>query len=173
MRTVLKIAVAACMALAAAPVVAADAPLQVSYPSDGALTCEGLETEIAKVEGILGISSEQAASAQGAGQAAELGTSVAINGALYSGALGRVPGLGLMGNAAGGLMKQRAAAKEAAAKEQIRTAETRRAMLMGMHSGKGCGAAAAAAAEVAAAPQTPAADPAAPETPIPAAAPSS
>lgn len=145
--------------------VAGEPPLQVSYPSDGALTCEGLGTEIAKVEGILGISSEQAASAQGAGKAAELGTSVAINGALYSGALGRVPGLGLMGNAAGGLMKQRAAAKEAAAKEQIRTAETRRAMLMGMHSGKGCGAAAAATVEVEAevAPQAPAADPVAPE----------
>ena len=149
--------------------VAGEPPLQVSYPSDGALTCEGLETEIAKVEGILGISSEQAADAQGAGKAAELGTSVAVNGALYSGALGRVPGLGLMGNAAGGLMKQRAAAKEAAAKEQIRTAETRRAMLMGMHSGKGC-AAAAAAAEVAA--ETPA-EPAAPEAPIAEAAPAS
>ena len=145
--------------------VAAEPPLQVSYPGDSALTCEGLATEITKVDGILGISSEQAASAQGAGQAAELGTSVAINGALYSGALGRVPGLGLMGNAAGGLMKQRAAAKEAAAKEQIRTAETRRAMLMGMHSGKACGAPAPAAVPAAA--ETPAAAPA------PAAAPSS
>lgn len=138
--------------------VAAEPPMQVSYPGDGALTCEGLASEIAKVEGILGISSEQVASARGAGQAAELGTSVAINGALYSGALGRVPGLGLMGNAAGGLMKQRAAAKEAAAKEQIRTAETRRAMLMGMHTGKGCGAA-AAEVPAATAPETPAAAP--------------
>ena len=147
--------------------VAAEPPLQVSYPSDSALTCEGLTAEIAKVDGILGISSEQAASAQGAGQAAELGTSVAINGALYSGALGRVPGLGLMGNAAGGLMKQRAAAKEAAAKEQIRTAETRRAMLMGMHSGKGCGAAAAVPPV-----ETPAAAPHAPATAPDPAAPS-
>ena len=143
----MRLAQASVLALTISSVaVAAEPPLQVSYPGDGALTCEGLSSEIAKVEGILGISSEQAASAQGAGKAAELGTSVAINGALYSGALGRVPGLGLMGNAAGGLMKQRAAAKEAAAKEQIRTAETRRAMLMGMHSAKGCGAAAAAPA---------------------------
>ena len=148
---------------------AGEPPLQVSYPGDAALTCEGLASEIGKVEGILGISSEQAASAQGAGKAAEIGTSVAINGALYSGALGRVPGLGLMGNAAGGLMKQRAAAKEAAAKEQIRTAETRRAMLMGMHTGKGCGAAAAAAPEVEVAPETPAA----PEAPVAEAAPAS
>ena len=140
--------------------VAGEPPLQVSYPGDSALTCEGLAAEIGKVEGILGISSEQAASAQGAGKAAELGTSVAINSALYSGALGRVPGLGLMGNAAGGLMKQRAAAKEAAAKEQIRTAETRRAMLMGMHSGKGCNAPAPAPAAAPA--ETPAAEAAPP-----------
>jgi len=125
--------------------VAAEPPLQISYPTDGALTCEGLGAEIGKVEGILGISSQAAASAQGAGKAADLGTSVAINGALYSGALGSVPGLGMLGNAAGGFMKNRAAAKEAAAKEQIRTAETRRAMLMGMYAGKGCANAPAAA----------------------------
>lgn len=125
--------------------VAGEPPLQVSYPGDGALTCEGLGAEIGKVEGILGISSQAAASAAGSGKAAELGTSVAINGALYSGALGSVPGLGMLGNAAGGFMKNRAAAKEAAAKEQMRTAETRRAMLMGMYAGKGCASAPAAA----------------------------
>jgi hypothetical protein len=130
--------------------VAGEPPLQISYPTDGALTCEGLGVEIAKVEGILGISSDSARKAEGAGRAAELGTSVAINGALYSGALGAVPGLGLLGNAAGGLMKNRAAAKAKQAQETIRTAETRRAMLMGMHQGKACNAPAAAPAPVAA-----------------------
>jgi hypothetical protein len=147
--------------------VAAEPMLQVSYPTDASLTCEGLGAEIAKVDGILGISTDNVARAEGAGRAAELGTSVAINGALYSGALGSVPGLGMFGNAAGGLMKARAAAKAKQAQETIRTAETRRAMLMGMHAGKGCGvqAAAAPAAVVApAAPAAPAATPA-PSTP--------
>ncbi|HEX6859926.1 MAG TPA: hypothetical protein VF138_06970 [Caulobacteraceae bacterium] len=133
----------------AGPALAAEPPLQVSYPTDAALDCNGLTSEIARVDGILGIADSDAASAQGAGKAAELGTSVAINGALYSGALGAVPGLGLMGNAAGGFMKNRAAAKEAKAKETMRTAETRRAMLMGMYAGKACASAPAATADAA------------------------
>lgn len=131
---------------------AGEPPLQVSYPTDGNLDCAGLDGEIARMDSIMGVSSDQAAKAQGSAQAAELGASAAINGALYSGALGRAPGLGLFGNAAAGLAKQRAAAKEAEAKETIRTAETRRAMLMGMYAGKGCNVPQPAAEEVAPAP---------------------
>jgi len=137
--------VSALSMMLATSAVAGEPPLQISYPTDGALSCEGLGGEIAKVEGILGISSDMARKAEGAGRAAELGTSVAINGALYSGALGSVPGLGLLGNAAGGLMKSRAAAKAKQAEETKRTAETRRAMLMGIYQGKGCANAPAAA----------------------------
>lgn len=129
------------LALAAGPAVAAEAPLQVSYPTDAALDCQGLGAEINKVEVILGIASDDVSKAQGTAKAAELGASAAINGALYSGALGSVPGLGLFGNAAAGFAKNRAAAKEKQAQEQIRTAETRRAMLMGMYAGKNCAAA--------------------------------
>ena len=68
----------------------------------------------------------------------------------------------LMG-AAGGMAKQGAAARQKAQEERIRTAETRRAMLMGMHAGKGCNAAPAVPA-VAATPATPAA-PVASQTP--------
>ena len=157
---------ASVLALIMGSAAAASEPLlQVSYPGDAQMDCAALTAEIGRMEGIMGISSQQAANAQGTARAAELGASAAINGALYSGALGRVPGLGLFGNAAAGVAKSRAAAKEAAAKEQIRTAETRRAMLMGMHSGKACGAPAPAAVPAAA--ETPAAAPA------PAAAPSS
>jgi hypothetical protein len=159
--------VSALSMMIATTAVAAEPPLQISYPGDGALNCEGLGTEITKVETILGISTDSAARAEGAGRAAELGTSVAINGALYSGALGAVPGLGLFGNAAGGMMKARAAAKAKQAQETIRTAETRRAMLMGMYQGKGCATAAVAAPAAApvAAQAAPAAEQAAPSAP--------
>ena len=145
--------------------VAAEPTLQVSYPGDAQMDCAALTTEIGRMEGIMGISSDEAAKAKGTAQAAELGASVGVNAALYSGALGRVPGLGMFGNAAAGVAKQRAAQKEAEAKERIRTAETRRAMLMGMHAGKSCGVAQVAPAAAPA--ETPAA------TPAPAAAPSS
>ena len=152
---------------AASAAVAGEPPLQVSYPTDGALDCAGLEGEIARVDGILGISADSARKADGAGKAAEIGTSVAINGALYSGALGAVPGAGLLANGLGGFAKNRAAAKKKQAEENIRTAETRRAMLMGIYQGKSCATAAAAATAEptvapAAAPAPAAAEPAAP-----------
>lgn len=158
--------------------VAGEPLLQTSYPGDAQMDCAALTAEIGRMESIMGISNQQAASAQAGAAAAELGASVGINAALYSGALGRVPGLGMFGNAAAGMAKQRAAAKEAAAKEQIRTAEMRRSMLMGIYAGKSCGAApavpaAAPPAPPAAAPATtPAAAPAAAPAASPAAAPS-
>ena len=148
--------------------VAGEPPLQTSYPGDAQMDCAALTAEIGRMEGIMGISNDAAAKAQGTARAAELGASVGINAALYSGALGSVPGLGLFGNAAAAAAKRSAAAKEAAAKEQIRTAEMRRSMLMGIHAGKSCGVAQAApaAAEVA-----PVATPAAAPVETPAAAP--
>ena len=157
------IAAAAVACLFAGAATAAEPALQVSYPTDGAMTCAQLATEIAAMDGVIGVSTKAVAGAQGSGRAAELGTSLAINGALYSGALGRVPGLGMFANAAGGMAKQGAAARQKAQEERIRTAETRRAMLMGMHAGKGCNAAPAVPA-VAATPTTPAA-PVASQTP--------
>lgn len=148
MRTVVKVSVVAAL-FAATSVSAAEPPLQISYPADATLDCAGLQGEIVKMEEILGISADQAASAQGSARMAEAGASAAINGALYSGALGKVPGLGAFGNAAAGFAKNRAAAKEAEAKERARTAETRRAMLMGMYAGKSCATAAPAEAPAA------------------------
>lgn len=148
------------LALAAGPAVAGEPPLQVSYPTDAALDCQGLGAEINKVEVILGIASDDVSKAQGTAKAAELGASAAINGALYSGALGSVPGLGMFGNAAAGFAKNRAAAKEKQAQEQIRTAETRRAMLMGMYAGKNCAAPAAEPVVQPAADEAPAEPPA-------------
>lgn len=145
--------------MAATSVAAGEPPLQQSYPGDAQMDCAALTAEISRMEAIMGISNDEAAKAQGTARAAELGASVGINAALYSGALGKVPGLGMFGNAAAGMAKQRAAAKEAEAKEQIRTAEMRRSMLIGMHAGKSCGAAAPAAAP-APTPAAPALEPA-------------
>lgn len=130
---------AAAGAIAATGARAAEPALQVSYPGDATLTCEGLTAEIAKMEGVIGVSNAGVASAQGSAKAAELGASAAINGALYSGVLGRVPGVGMFASQGANLMKQRAAAKQKEAEGQIRIAETRRAMLMGIHAGRGCG----------------------------------
>lgn len=152
--------------------VAAEPPLQVSYPGDAQMDCTALTTEIGRMETIMGISNDQAAKAQGTARAAEIGASVGINAALYSGALGSVPGLGMFGNAAAAAAKRAAAAKEAAAKEQIRTAEMRRSMLMGIHAGKSCGVAQATPVAAPAAPAAaPAATPAAAPVAAPAAAP--
>jgi hypothetical protein len=154
--------------MAGSAAMAAEPPLQISYPTDGGLSCDGLTTEIARMDSIMGISSDAAAQAQGTARATELGVGVATNAALYSGALGRVPGLGMFGNAAASVAKSRAAAKEAEAAERIRTAENRRAMLMGMYAGKSCNAppaappapVAAVAAPAAVAAEVPAAAPA-------------
>ena len=154
MRFRLPAAMAALTMLTTSVAQAAEPPLMVSYPTDGSLSCEQLTAEIARMDSITGTASQAAASAQGAARAAELGASVGINAALYSGALGRVPGLGLLGNAASQAAKANAAAKQRASEERIRTAETRRAMLGGMYSGKSCGVAAAVA------PAAPAAAPA-------------
>ena len=147
----------------AGPKAAPVAPLQVSYPTDGALTCDGLVAEIARMDAVMGVSAQGAQSAAGAAQAAELGASVGINAALYSGALGRVPGLGLFANGASQIAKQRAAAKQAQAQADIQTATTRRAMLNGIYQGKSCATApagppatvAAASPAAAALPMTP------------------
>ncbi|HEX6866675.1 MAG TPA: hypothetical protein VF122_05540 [Caulobacteraceae bacterium] len=149
--------------LAGGSAIAGEPPLQISYPTDGSLDCAGLNAEIARMDGIMGVSNDEIAGAQGSARAADIGASAAINGALYSGALGRAPGLGLLGNAMASGAKSRAAAKEAEAKERIRTAETRRAMLMGIYQGRNCGAPAApvqAAEPAAAAPAAPPAEPA-------------
>ena len=131
---------------------AREAPLQVSYPTDGQLGCEALLAETTRMNEIMGVWADGMARAQGAGRAAELGASVAINGALYSGALGSVPGLGMFANAAGAAAKRKAAADAARQQEQIRTAESRRAVLTGLYQGKGCGAGVTQVSAVAAAP---------------------
>lgn len=156
------VAVAAAFAVsfAASAAQAADAPLQMSYPTDGGLTCEGLTTEIARMDSIMGISQQAIGAANGQAQAANLGASAVINGALYTGALGRVPGLGMFANRAAAMAKQNADAKAKAQEDQIRVAEARKAMLNGIYMGKNCAAMTTASAPAGAAAATPAVTPA-------------
>lgn len=113
--------------------------LQVSYPTDGSLTCDQLTAEITRMEEIAGISAQNARNAENQGAMANGATSVAVNAALYSGALGAVPGLGLFANAAGAAARRNAEARARAEAERIRIAEQRRSLLSGIYQGRQCG----------------------------------
>ena len=169
-------ALSACLALAvtvAGPAQAqrrGEPQLQLSYPTDGSLTCEQLTTEITRMEEIAGISAHNARNAENQGSMAIGAAGVAVNAALYSGALGAVPGLGLFANAAGAAARRNAEARARAEAERIRIAEQRRSLLSGIYQGRQCAAPAApepvmpaeAAPVEATAPTDPEAPPAAP-----------
>lgn len=134
----------AAAALAALPVAASaqqrvEAPLMVSYPTDSSMSCEHLVTEISRMEQIVGISAQSAQNAQNQGQMAEAAAGVAVNAALYSGALSRVPGLGLFANAAGAAARRNAEARAQAEAQRIQVAEQRRTLLTGIYQGRQCG----------------------------------
>lgn len=132
--------------------------LQVSYPTDGTMDCNQLLVEISRMEQISGVSAENAQNAQNQGALAEGAAGVAVNAALYSGALGAVPGLGAFANMAGGAARRNAEARARAEAERIRIADQRRSLLSGIYQGRQCGVPAAvpvaptAVAVVAAAP---------------------
>jgi hypothetical protein len=118
----------------------AEPQLQVSYVTDGNLTCEQLTGEITRMEEIAGISAQNARNAQTQGAIADGAASVAINAALYSGALGAVPGLGLFANMAGQAARRNGEARARAEAERIRIAEQRHSLLTGIYQGRQCGA---------------------------------
>lgn len=112
--------------------------LQVSYPTDATMTCEQVNAEIARMDQLMGVSNGAIASAEGASRAAEMGASLGVNAALYSGALGRVPGLGMFANAAAAQAKASAAAKAQREVQNIQMAQQRRAIMGGLYQGRGC-----------------------------------
>ena len=130
--------------LLVAPALAADQTLQISYPTDGGMTCEQLNAEVARMDQVTAAANQAAGGAQGANTAAGIGSTLAIEGAARSGLLGRVPGLGLFANGAANLARQNAEAKQKQAEETVRTATTRRALMTGLYQGKNCLAAPAA-----------------------------
>ena len=145
MQTILRVAAATGLVLAMAiPSSAlaqsrAEPQLQVSYPTDGGLSCDQLLVEISRMEQISGISAENAQSAENQGALAEGAAGVAVNAAAYSGALGSVPGLGMFANMAGGAARRNAEARARAEAERIRIADQRRSLLSGIYQGRQCG----------------------------------
>lgn len=120
----------------------ANGPLQMSYPADASMTCEQISAEMVRMDQIMGVSNSAIASAEGAARGAETAASLGVNAALYSGALGRVPGLGMFANAAAAQAKAAAAAKAQREAQNIQIAQQRRAVMGGLYQGKCSGAAA-------------------------------
>jgi hypothetical protein len=112
--------------------------LQVNSPGDADMSCEALETEIARMDAMMGADMQAAADAEARGSAAGAGASAAISAAGYSGALGRMPGLGFAANAAAGHAQAQAQAEAERREENARRAELRRTSLMGIYQGRGC-----------------------------------
>jgi len=132
------IAAAALSACAGAPASQQTAMLQVSYPDDAQMDCEAIKTEMTRMETIMAQSNQAKANAQTSGQVASTAAGAATNAALYSGALSRVPGLGLFANAASGLAQAGANQTAAQREQEAKTAEMRRTSLNGLYVGKGC-----------------------------------
>ena len=131
---------AAAMAIAT-PVLAAEPALQVSYPSDGQMDCAAISAEVGRMDAIIAQANQQVASADGSAKGAGLASTVAVEGMLRTGVLGRMPGLGQFANGAANMARQRAESVRASAAQTIQTADTRKAMMGGMYAGKGCNAA--------------------------------
>lgn len=130
----------AALALFAASAVAADAPLQVSYPGDATMGCAAIAGESARMDQVIYASNQEIAKADGGARGANMASSVAVEGMLRTGLLGRAPGLGMFANNAASMAKQRAEAVKAQAGERIQTANTRKALLAGLYAGKSCDA---------------------------------
>jgi hypothetical protein len=120
--------------------------LQVSYPGDASMDCAAIAAEGGRMDQLMTNANTQAAKANGSAQGAGLASTVAVEGMLRTGMLGRVPGAGMFASNMANMAKQRAAQVQAQAQETIQTATTRKALLAGLYSGKGCDVAPAAPA---------------------------
>jgi hypothetical protein len=139
MRNIITIGVAAAALLSGS---AAEAQgLQVSYSTDASMDCAAVAAESARMDQLVADANARVAKADGSAQGAGLASTVAVEGMLRTGVLGRVPGAGMFANQAAGLAKQRAAQVRAEAQAAIQTATTRKAVMVGLYSGKGCDAA--------------------------------
>lgn len=121
---------AGCMTTSSNPPVAA-----VNQASDGSLSCPQIASQIGEMNERLGIAEGEMRSAQAMGLAQD----VAINAALYSGALGSaassVPFLGSALSFAGQIGQMSEEQKRADAERAM----NRRNVLTGMYAAKGCG----------------------------------
>jgi len=119
--------------------------LQVSYSTDASMDCAAIAAESVRMDQLVADANAQVAKADGTAQGAGLASTVAVEGMLRTGLLGRVPGAGMFANNAANMARQRAAQVRAQAEGQIQVATTRKAVMVGLYSGKGCDAPAPAA----------------------------
>lgn len=119
--------------------------LQVSYPGDASMDCAAIAAEGSRMDQLMANANAQVSKANGSAQGAGLASTVAVEGLLRTGMLGRVPGAGMFANNMANMAKQRAAQVQAQAQETIQTATTRKALMAGLYSGKSCDAVPAAA----------------------------
>ena len=119
--------------------------LQVSYATDATMDCAAIAAESGRMDQLVAAANAKVGKADGSAQGASLASTVAVEGLLA-----RVPGVGMFANQAAGMAKQRAAQVRAQAEGEIQVATTRKAVMVGLYTGKGCDAAPAAAAEPAA-----------------------
>lgn len=145
MRRTWIIGLAAGLFAAAASAGAAEAPLQVSYPTDAGMDCTAIAGESVRMDQLIAGANGQISGADGAQRGAGLAGTVAVEGLARSGALARVPGLGMVANQAQAMARQKAEAQKAQAAALIQTATTRKALLAGLYAGKSCDAAPAPA----------------------------
>ena len=129
--------------------------LQVSYPTDASMDCAAVAAESGRMDQVVAAANAKVGKADGSAQGVGLASTVAVEGMLRTGVLGRVPGAGMFANQAANMAKQRAAQVRAQAENDIQVATTRKAVMVGLYQGKGCdapppAAAAEPAAEVAA-----------------------
>lgn len=136
-RTIIMAAAASALMLASP---ASAQGLQVSYPGDAQMDCNAIANESARMDQIVAEANARVVKADGSAQGAGLASTVAVEGMLRAGVLGRVPGAGMFANNAAAMAKQRAAQVRAEAEAQVQTATTRKAVMVGLYSGKGCDA---------------------------------
>ena len=114
--------------------------LQVSSPADASMDCAAVAAESARMDQLVADANARAGKANGSAQGVGLASTVAVEGMLRTGMLGRVPGVGMFANQAANMARQRAAQVRAQAENDIQVATTRKAVMVGLYSGKGCDA---------------------------------
>lgn len=114
--------------------------LQVSYPGDASMDCAAISAEAGRMDQLVADANAKVGKADGSAQGVGLASTVAVEGLMRTGMLGRVPGVGMFANQAASMAKQRAAQVRAQAENDIQVATTRKAVMVGLYSGKGCDA---------------------------------
>ena len=124
--------------------------LQISYPTDASMDCTAIAAESVRMDQVIAQATGQINGASGSQQASGLAGALAVQGLAHSGVLAKMPGVGMFANQAANMAKQRGEAVKAQAAATIQTANTRKALLSGLYSGKACDAPPAAATPAAA-----------------------